>query len=198
MVEAVQELPWALGSPARHRCSDDRAHDRDPQRAADLPHAVQDRRADAGLVGRYRAASPPPSSGSSPRHPDAAEQHRRAAGPRSSSCASMREKRISDPVRTSHPADHERPRAPNRSDSRPAMRREEDDQDRPRQERRARLDRRVAEHVLDVERDVEEDAEHRERRRAASPRSRRRSSCCGRGRARASAAAGSARAGGRR
>ena len=54
-------------------------------------------------------------------------------------------------------------REPHRSDARPASGAIDDDQERHRQERRARLDGGVAEHVLHVERDEEEDAEHRER-----------------------------------
>ena len=80
----------------------------------------------------------------------------------------------------------------------PRDRRDQDDQDRHRQERRAGLHRRVAEHVLHVERDEEEDAEHRRATRAASPSSRPRTSGCGRARGRASAPADAARAARRR
>ena len=60
-----------------------------------------------------------------------------------------------------HPGRDQRARADLVGEA-PGLRCEQDDQHRPGQEGRACLGRRVAEHLLEVQRDVEEDAEHRE------------------------------------
>ena len=76
-------------------------------------------------------------------------------------CRSSWPKITSEPATRVMPA-RDQPARPEAVADLPGDRREEDDAERHRQEGRARLGRRVAEDVLDEQRDVEEDAEHRE------------------------------------
>jgi hypothetical protein len=104
----------------------------------------------AEVIGRHRQ-----------RHPDPTEDHRRQQRPEVGvhGYALVEQERESD---ERHPAAHQ----PARADpiGQPAgERRDQDDQRHHRQNCGAGLRRRVAEDVLDVERDEEEDAEHRER-----------------------------------
>ena len=95
------------------------------------------------------------------RHADAADEERREEVPERRVQAEPRE--VEELDRDEH---HARRHQPARADAvarLPGDRRDEDDQDRHRQERRARLDGRVAEDVLHVQRHEEEDPEHRER-----------------------------------
>ena len=165
---AVSSAWWkpfrkAVGSDVARRVGgrgDDRAHDRDAERAADLAHAVQHRRADTRLVGPHRlmAAAVIGAIAADIPTPPSSMPGRSAQKLASRAHAREEEERRRE---HGHPARDERPR-PDPVGQAPGLRREEDDQHRPGQERRPRLDRRVAEHLLDVERDVEEDAEHRE------------------------------------
>ena len=133
------------------------------------------------------------------RHRRATSRRRRAASP-GRSVPEVRVRRPCARRASSEPASTTIPpatsgRGPIRSDSRPACGARR--MIRTVQGRNAApaCDRRVAEHLLDVERDVEEDAEHREPDEQHHACSRPRSRGCGRARARASAAAGAARAG---
>ena len=148
---------------ARRAGRDDRAHDRDAERAADLAHAVQHGRADARLVARHRAHRGRRRRRHRERHPDAAER----ASP-GSSAQKRRVARRCARRAASEPAS-ERPcppptseRGPIRSDSRPASGATRMISTVIGRKLAPACDRRVAEHLLHVERDVEEDAEHRE------------------------------------
>ncbi len=123
---------------------------------------VEHGRPDAGLVDGDRAHRGRGRRRHRQRHPDSAHERARAGCPRTSIPASSWAKRIERERDEAEPAADQ----PARADpvgQRPGLRCDQDDQQRHRQEDRARLDRRVAEDVLDEERVVEEDPEHRER-----------------------------------
>ena len=102
--------------------------------------------------------------------------------------SACRPRMSSSPTPTSASPPPRNQRTARRSDELARDRRDDERQQRDRQEAHARLERRVAEHVLDVEREVEEHREHRRptgRRRRSR---RRRTSACGTARGRASGA----------
>ena len=166
----------------------------DSERPADLTKCVQHGRR------RRRPCRPGPHgwrrrrSGSS----SSPSPRRRRAGPEGGSRTSSlrraarsreaRRRRAAIPIVISE-------RDPIRSVVLPGERRDQDDQDRHREEGGARLHGREAQDVLHVERDEEEDAEHRQGDEEDHECSRRCTCDSGRGRAEASARAGGARAG---
>ena len=135
-MEARRRTPSAAAVAGRERArdarGDDRAHDRDPERAADLAEAVQHGRADAGLVD----AAPTPIAAAvigviahaipTPPRIIAGQQR-----PEARVRAELREAAASEPATSDHAAADRASREPTRSESRPAMRRDEDDQHRP-------------------------------------------------------------------
>ena len=142
--------------------SDDRAHHRDPERAADLAEAVEDARADARLVHRHGSHRGRRSSATSSSPSRRRRGSSTAAASRSPS-GQLRARRAEARWPTSVIPPPISQREPTRSDSRPAIGAMRMISVTIGRNDRSRLRRRVAEDVLDVERDEEEDAEHRER-----------------------------------
>jgi hypothetical protein len=162
-METVEEVLRRVGRRcSRHLVGEqDRAHQRDAERAADLAEAVQHARSDSGLVDRDGAHRGGRHGRHRHRHADAAEEQLRQQAP---------ERRVQPDVLVEQQRDaderHAGAHQPARADpvgEPPRDRGDDDDEHGHRQEDRAGLRRREAEDVLHVERDEEEDAEHAQR-----------------------------------
>ena len=152
-------------APARaptRSAREDRAHHRDPERAADLAERVQHPGADARLVDGHRAQRCGRHRRHRDRHPDAAEEHRRQERPvRRVRPAAARRGAASRPTSVIPPAISQRD--PSRSEALPATGATRMIRSVIGRNARPGAHGAVAEHVLHVQRDEEEDAEHRER-----------------------------------
>ena len=167
------------GSPAARQLvdarGDDRAHDAIPSEPPTWRTLFSTAEPTPALSGRTDRIAAAVVGAIVSRHADAAEDHRRQERPRRSRAPRARENRRASPRAAIMPAvtigraSRSGRRACPASGAMRMIRIVHGRNAAP------ACDRRVAEDLLDVERDVEEDAEHRERRRAASPCSRRRS-----------------------
>ena len=166
---AALRAAWPLAASAAVVCVrdavlEDRAEPGDAGRDPDLAEGAVDARGHAAARGGHDA-----DRGRGQRRVDqadagAGEQEARGSAPSSRSVASTAVIASSPPPTSSRPVPSSR-RTGTRTRQPPGDRRDDERQQRDRQEAQAGLQRAVAEHVLDVERQVQEHREHRRRER---------------------------------